>query len=231
MQSLTDFLNDLGAEFPDEIAGKGGASGFDGPPLPEDRQYRARISRGEWRQAQNGNWSFSFTFEIIEPAEFAGRKFSEYYSKDGSNQIAKEKFAKFIGESGIPFDEIDKSSDEAFAASFEDATFVIATRTWGDQNDRTGIRYLNRDRGQALQEKIAPAKKRGSTSKPLRADISVNKDKGPTEESTPVAPRPPVTLPGGNRPSGVTLPPGLQRPQPNQPAQPEPVYGDDQTPP
>jgi hypothetical protein len=225
MKSISDFLKGLAEEFPDQIAGKSQFGGFDGPPLPEDQQYRATISRGEWRQSQgSGKYSYAVTFEIQEPSEHAGRKFTEYYSADESaHRVSREKFSKLIGESGLNLAEVDQSSEETFAAAFEGTSYVIATRTWGEENDRTGLRYLNRDRGQELK-KIAPAKGQ-EAAKPLRADISVNKNVGPFsaeqpetdeqgEEEEVVAAEPtqaPITLPGGTRPSGVSLPPGLRR--------------------
>jgi hypothetical protein len=208
MKHLGDLLGDLGQQFPDALAGKNSASGFDGLPLPETRQYRATLTRGEWRQNNSGKWQFSFTFEVTAPEEYAGRKFSEYYDagKD-AHPASREKLARLIGESGVPQDEIDQTDEGTFANSFVGAQYIIATRTWGTDNDRTGIRYLNRDRGQVLLDKIEP-KKDKKTAAPLKADITVPKQ----EETDPAEniPAPAITLPKG--PGGPNLPPGL-RPQ------------------
>lgn len=220
MRNINEFLKEVQKEFPDELAGKASnGGGFDGPPLPEDRQYRATITRAEWRQATgSGKYSYAITFEVTEPAEWAGRKFSEYYSIDSGNRIAAEKFSKLIGESGINVAEADTSSNEAFAKSFEGAEFVVATRTWGEDDDKTGLRYLNRDRGQALKDKIDPPKKKKVGSS-LVADIQIKKDQAPgpfdggtaeAEEEATAPAQAPVSLPGGARPSGVNLPPGLR---------------------
>lgn len=218
MKQLTDLLGGLATEFPDQIAGKSPASGFDGPPLPENRQYRAEIVRGEWRQSTgSGNWSFSFTFEVTEPAEFAGRKFSEYYDPNG-HQASREKLSRLIGESGLNLDEVDKSDYDVFAKAFEGTSYVVATRIWGTENDRTGLRYLNKDRGQALQENIKPPVKKTPPADLQRPDISVLKAQqeaaaqaaGQTEESAP-APESAPQLPGAGVRPPVTLPPGLRR--------------------
>lgn len=228
MRSITDFLNtDVAGDeaLQDAVSGKASAGGFDGPPLAVTRQYRATITRGEWRQAQNsGKFSFAFTFEITEDIhdEFVGRKFSEYYSIDkDAHKVGKEKFARLLGESGINAADF-TGDNEKDAKLFEGTEYVIATRIWGEDGDRTGLRYLNRDRGQALLDNIPAPKQQGGAKAPLRADISVNKQKGPAEEEpfpaeeaqeeAPVeAEKPKVNLPGASRPQGVNLPPGLQR--------------------
>lgn len=218
MQALGNLLGDLATEFPAEIEGKNPNSGFDGPPLPSTRQYRAVVSRAEWRQAQSsGKYSYSITFEVTEPSEFAGKKFSEYYSLDAaSGSIGREKFARLIGESGIDLKTADTSSEASFAKEFEGKTFVIATRIWGDAMDRNGIRYLNRDRGQALQTDIKPlASELAALEKnKLKADIQINKEEAHTEtqaaEESPQVEIPQTpNLPGSGRPP-VNLPPGLR---------------------
>lgn len=229
MQSLGNLLGDLAEEFGDAIQGKNPNAGFDGPPVPSNRQYRAVVSRAEWRQATtSGKWSYSITFEITEPSEHAGKKFSEYYSIDAAaGAIGREKFARLIGESGIDLKTADTSSEDAFAKEFEGKQFVIATRIWGDQKDRNGIRYLNKDRGQALRTDIKPlpAELADNIGK-LKADITVPKreeahgelpaseepeDGTYDEEKAAEATAEQVRLPGqGNRPEGVRLPPGLR---------------------
>lgn len=223
MQALGNLLGDLAQEFPEAIEGKNPNSGFDGPPLPSNRQYRATVTRGEWRQSQAGKWSYSITFEITEPTEYKGKKFSEYYSIDASaGTIGREKFARLIGESGIDLATADTSSEDAFAKEFEGKNFVIATRIWGDQKDRNGIRYLNKDRGQVLKTDIKPlASELADNIGKLKADITVPKREEahgevPNEDDT--ASIPPaeevdvpqgVSLPGqGSRPP-IKLPPGL----------------------
>lgn len=217
MRSITDFLKEVKQDYPDALAGKSSAGGFDGPPLPDDREYRATVVRGEWRQAQSGNYSFAFTFEITFPEEFAGRKFSEYYSIDKGNAIAAEKFSRFIGESGVDLADVDQSNNESFAAAFEGSSFIIATRIWGQDADRTGIRYLNRDRGQEPKASIQPPKKKAGAAKSLTADIQLPKrgeEPFPEEraaETEVAVNQPTVTLPGSGVRPPVSLPPGLAR--------------------
>lgn len=232
MRAVTDFLGEIGEQFPDELEGKSTFGGFDGPPLDPTRQYRAEIARGEWRQSRAGNWQFAFTFEVIEDLkdEFVGRKFTEYFTIDkGAKDGAKQAFARFIGESGLNVADLDQSSNENFAKEFEGCRYVIATRVWGEEQDQTGIRYLNRDRGQELKDNVKPPVNRGpgGSSKPLNPEINVNKDRGPFPEAPTEAEEAPaqdndlaaatsteqkVNLPGsGTRPVGVNLPPGLQR--------------------
>lgn len=219
MKQLTDLIGGIVEQFPDEAAGKSPASGFDGPPLPETRQYRAEIVRGEWRQAVgSGIWQFAFTFEIQEPEEWAGRKFSENYNPEG-HVASREKLARLIGESGLDMSEVDQSSYDAFADAFVGTKYVIATRTWGTENDRTGLRYLNKDRGQELQTSIKPPVKKTQTANLGKPDISVLKNQAaassapPASEETAEAPVEAAApgLPGnGSRPP-INLPPGLRR--------------------
>jgi hypothetical protein len=220
MRKINEFLKDAAKEFPDALAGKSSAGGFDGPPLPVNLEYRVVLTRGEWRQANNsGNYSFAMTFEVAEPAEFAGRKFSEYYSIDeGAHPVAREKFAQLIGASCIDLTEVNTDDNDEFAKAFEGTQYVVATRVWGDDGDRNGIRYLNKDYGQTLKTDVKPPKPRGG-GLPTRkgpgigdklalptAQILKNTEEEAQAEQ-PAAPSP--TLPGGAAPSGVKLPPGL----------------------
>lgn len=232
MQQLENLLGDLATQFPDAIEGKNPNSGFDGPPVPSTRQYRAVVSRAEWRQAQSsGKYSYSITFEITEPAEYAGKKFSEYYSMDASaGTVGREKFARLIGESGIDLKTADTSSEDAFAQEFVGKKFVLATRIWGDEMDRNGLRYLNKDRGQKLLDNIKPAASELAAQQKakLKAEIQVNKaeESTPEEESVPedtsaeereaaheqtIPQQAPPSLPGsGSARPPVNLPPGLR---------------------
>jgi hypothetical protein len=232
MRSVADFIGEATKDFSDEMEGKSPMGGFDGPPLDTTRQYRVQVARAEWRQAQgSGKWSFAITFEVIEDLqdEFVGRKFSEYYNIDqGAHEAAKRAFSRFLGESGLDIRDLDQSDNEAFISNFEGVQYVIAPRTWGEDDDRTGVRYLNRDRGQPLLDNIKPPQGRGGGSaKPLKAEISVNKEKGPfdpmQEASQPpqeepeqlpikeVAATSPVQLPGAGTSAPVNLPPGLSK--------------------
>ena len=229
MDSIFTFLDGAKEEFKDALAGKRTGGGFDGPPLPQNLQYRGQISRGEWRQAQtSGKWSFSMTFEVLEPEEFAGRKFTEYYSiGSDTNNIGREKLATLIGASGVDANSFDRTGDvekdnAAFAKLFEGTQYVVAVRTWGDDMDRTGLRYLNKDYGQTLLTNVEPPKPKGGNlpnkkgGGPLKADISIPKGDDQTEEqpdtpNTEPDEQPQVTFPGGKSPSGVTLPPGLRK--------------------
>jgi hypothetical protein len=224
MRAVSDFLGEAEEKFPDELAGRSSAGGFDGPPLAQDREYRIQVSRAEHRKSNSGKWQFAVTFEVInDPGdEFVGRKFSEYFSIDkDAHEAARQSFARFLGASGLNVAELDQSSNEAFIAEFEGLTFICATRTWGTEDDRTGVRYLNQDRGQDPRPSIAPPKSK-TGAKPLKADIMVNKNKGPaepgpaavatdseTEEAPPASP--PVTLPGSGVRAPVNLPPGLSK--------------------
>lgn len=226
MPTLDQFLNGLekNETTKDILEGKTTFGGFDGPPLPTNREYKAHVSRGEWRQSQSGKWQFAFTFEVDGDDDWTGRKFTEYYSKDGDNRINDEKFARFIGESGLDLKSVDRSSEAAFAQSFEGTEYIIATRIWGTDGDRTGLRYLNRDRGQDPKASITPPKPQ--TTKTLRADITVNKERGPGQPEQSVTAlkdengedpnpqsetqTPSVALPGSGRSPGVNLPPGLR---------------------
>lgn len=218
MPSLDQFLTGLETNHADTLEGKTSFGGFDGPPLATDRQYHAVISRAEWRQAQtSGKWQFAFTFEILgDPKdEFVGRKFTEYYSKDNGNKINDDKFSRLIAESGIDLKNVDRSSEATFAASFEGTEYIVATRIWGTDLDRTGLRYLNRYRNQEPLGYIAPPKSTAPKN-PLRPEINVNKERGPEQPETEIevepteVSTPSVALPGDGRQPTVNLPPGLR---------------------
>lgn len=221
MVDIGTFLGTASGEFPDELAGKTGGGGFDGPPLNAKHEYRCVVDRAEWRKSQAGKWSYAITFRVIEDPdsddEFLGRKFTEYYSigKD-TNRVGLEKFSKFIGQSGLDLAGLDQSDNQSFIDSFVDVEYVVAVRTWGSESDRTGVRWLNRNNGQALRTEVAAPKPKDGTQKPLDAEISVDKVKGPADETPtqaaePEPQAPPVTLPTGNASSGISLPPGLAK--------------------
>ena len=222
MRSITDFLGEAAKEFGDELEGRSVSGGFDGPPLAQNRQYRARVARAEWRQATtSGRWSYSVTYEVTEDPkdEFVGRKFSEYYSIEaGTPEAGKRAFSRFIGDSGVNVKELEypktgdvETDNNAFIKCFEGVSFVIATRVWGDDESNTGIRYLNRDRDQALLDHIEPHKPKGATKNSLVPEINVNKSKGPfdADESQEVQ-QAPASLPGSGTRPPVNLPPGLR---------------------
>lgn len=218
MQKISDFLREAAEEFGDELDGVSGGGGWNGPPLADDREYRVKVFRAEWYKTQGGNMRYSIAFEVVDDpgGEFVGRKFSEYYNIDSdAPPAAKRSFASFIGASGLDISELDQSNEQAFIEPFEGITFIAATRIWGEDGDKTGIRYLNRDKNQDPRAKINPPKKRGGGSN-LSADISVNKNRGPQEdareeqaEEAPEQEQPKVTLPGGTASATPNLPPGL----------------------
>lgn len=213
MRSIGDFIGEATEEFPDEIAGnRTGGGGFDGPPLDVTKEYRVEVWRAEWRKANtSGKWSFAVTFEVAE-GDRQGYKFTEYYKIDkDAPDAAKRAFSDFLGKSGLNIGDLDQSDNDAFIKNFEGITYVIAPRVWGDEDDNTGIRYINKDVGQTPKEGIKPPNKKG-TRTALSADINVNKDKGPAGEEPFPETTQSAVLPGtGTRPAGVNLPPGLGR--------------------
>lgn len=212
--SLKDLLGKLQEEHADAItkAQEGGPSGQWDADLPLDREYRVTVANCTYGAAKSsGKAQFVFTFEVLEPKEFAGAKFQEYVAENPPNEFASRSMGELFGALGANFNP-DSNDKEAFAAEFIDQTAVIAIRKWGQELDRTGVRWANSDRGQSLKTNVKPPK---VPVKPqdLRPEINIPKDEPATENPVIVdvaeqqAPAPAQTT---SLPGGVNLPPGLR---------------------
>lgn len=224
--SLQDFLKDVKDNYQDvyEKASKGAPSGaFDGPPLPENLEYRVTVDSAEYKPSKAGNYQIVLTFVISEPEEFAGRKVQEYYSPQPGNEVAQRKLTSMLGSLGPDLSGLGQDWNE-LAKRLVGLPGVITSRTWGEQNDRSGVRWVNADKGQVLRNNIAPPKPQGSTRNALRPDVSISRtapaepvQEAPAEAQAPVeyaeAPvqTPAQVLPQATRPAGgPNLPPGLR---------------------
>lgn len=214
-KSLQELLKDLQKDHAKDIARaqEGVPSGQWDVELPLDREYRATVANCTYGAAKSsGKPQFVFTFEILEPEEFAGSKFQEYVAETPPNEFAARSMGELFGALG-GF-EATTNDKEAFAAEFIDRTAVIAIRHWGDEPKRNGLRWVNADRGQSLRTAIKPPKE----SKPatdLRPEINIPKDE-PQEQVAPVTPpvqeevQTPPPAQTTSLPGGVNLPPGLR---------------------
>lgn len=227
MQTLQDILKALGnsEDLKEEYnKSKDGPSGaWSGPPLPLNLEYRVEVDTAEIKPSKAGNKQIVLTFIITQPEEFGGRKLQSYYPLDIANEISARKLASLFGSFGVDLTNF-KSNDEEFCAQFVGQTAVVALDTWGDDNDRYGIRWLNGDRGQTLKSDVKP-KKAKTNSSSLRPDISIPRPDAATSgpASAPASPVVPNGLPSSARPGGVQLPPGLGGAR-----QPDPIYGDEE---
>lgn len=210
-QTLQDLLGKIKDEYQqvyeDARDGKTPNSAWD-VDLPVDREYRVKVVEAEYKASkQSGREQFVFTYEVVEPAEYAGAKFQDYQSPNPTTTIGIEMFAKMVGAFGVSLE--GHASDEAFAKAFEDRVVVVALRKWGQEMDRTGIRWFNKDKGQTLSTSVKPKGAPRASAANLRPDINIPKDDAPA--TPPVTP--PVTPPTVQSPvpGGVNLPPGLRQ--------------------
>lgn len=192
-------------------AGQTPTSAWDGPPLPQNLEYRVTVDSAEYKASKSsGRNQFVLTYEVNEPAEFAGRKVQDYYSPTPTNTIASEQLAKLFGALKANLEGWGEDL-EGFVKQFEGKSLVIAVRTWGEDADRTGVRWVNPDYGQTLKTDIKPPKAKADTSK-LTADIEIPKPQTPAEPATVAAPiaQPNQTTAPLPTSGGPNLPPGLR---------------------
>lgn len=215
-QSLTDLLGDIKTKYGDRIEavseGRAPANAWDGPPMPLTHEYRVKVDSAIAKPSNAGNLQFVITYEIQEPVEFEGRKLQAYINPKPTTEGGSRQFADFLGAMKAQMDGWGENNFDGFVAQFVGQTAVITLNTWGDQNDRYGVRWINADRGQVLKTTIAPAKPRSTGNANLTADIQIPKDK--TEETAaPVVspPETPAQTPAVTPPTGgPNLPPGLR---------------------
>lgn len=209
--------------FDDAKAGKTPQSGWDeAAKLPLTQEYRVRVDSSKLAPSKAGNLQFTLTFEVLEPAEYKGAKFQDYQNPAPTNTMGSEMLSKFYGALQADLDESHWNGDmDAFGAQFTDKTVVVAIRRWGDDPSdmRTGIRWYNLDKGQALKSNITPQGGRPGASSALKPDVVLPK---PAETPTVVVAQPaqptdqpaadsaPAPTASPSLPPGVNLPPGLR---------------------
>lgn len=181
--------------------------------LPIDREYRVVVDSAEYGKSKtSGKSQMTLVYKVVEPAEFAGKKFSDYQSMPPTTTIGSEVFSKTIGALQAT---LDGYGDDfaGFVKQFEGQTAVVALRIWGQEGDRIGVRWINADHGQTLSTKVNPIKSKTDT-KTLRPDVNI--PKGEPFPETPGITPPPVEPPAAANPAtppstaGVNLPPGLR---------------------
>jgi hypothetical protein len=174
--------------------------------LPLNLEYRLVVDSAEYKPSKStGNPQIVLTYQVQEPAEFAGAKFQDYQSANPTTSIGVEVLAKLFG--ALQADVSGWGDNfEGFVKQFEGRTVVAALRLWGQENDRIGIRYVNLDKGQNLRTDVKP--KGGSAAK-LNTAADIQIPKGPFEDAAPaevVTPPQAAPAPSG----GPNLPPGLR---------------------
>lgn len=218
MVSLQDLLKDIksnhGETYENALAGKSPAGAWDGPELPLELEYRVRVDKSEFKVSQaSGNPQIVLTFEVTEPAEYEGRKFQDYYSPKPTNEVGSRKLAELFGSLQATLEGWGEDVD-GFVGQFLDKTATVTLRRWGQNNDRTGVRYINMDKGQTLRTNIVAQKPRTdgrAAAADLRPEINIPKDAAPVEGvvTPPVVTPPVVQQQTVTPPSGINLPPGL----------------------
>lgn len=218
--SLQDLLGNLaknhGETMDKASRGETPTGAWDGPPLPTNLDYRVLVDSAEFKKSvASGRPQIVLTFEVQEPAEFKGRKFQDYYNPKPDQEVGVRKLAELFGSLQAKMDGWGEDF-EGFVKQFEGKSAVVTVRTWGSDNDRTGVRYINLDKGQELRTNVAAAKTKAKTdTTALRPEINIPKNEGPGE-TAPAAPpvipsqtatEAPVTAPP--LPGGPNLPPGL----------------------
>lgn len=212
-QLLGDILKNHGEAYENAKEGKSPNSVWDAAgKLPMDIEYRLRVDTAVYTPSKaSGKPQIVLTYEVVEPADYAGAKFQDYVNPNPTNTMGTEILAKLFG--ALQADMTNFSDFGDFVTQFEDRTVVAALRKWGEENDRVGVRYVNMDRGQELR-KVNPPKMKGAPPA-LRPDINIPKDE-PFPESGPAVTPPPISIPGAaptQAPSSapvVNLPPGLR---------------------
>lgn len=218
--SLQDLLGKIQTEHKDAFdkAAQGVAPSGDwanAGDLPLNLEYRVEVVEANYGNSKSsGNPQITLVYEVQEPAEYAGKKFSDYQSPNPTTPVGAEVLAKTFGALQARMDGFGNDF-VAFVKQFEGKTAVVALRVWGQENDRIGIRYINLDRGQELSTTVKPKAQRGGTSN-LRPEINIPKPQNDPFPATPAAP--PVTpTPASAEPAtapstgGVNLPPGLRQ--------------------
>lgn len=213
-QSLSDLLKtikkDYGKEYQQAADGIAPGGNWD-VDLPVTLEYRALVTKSEFKKSNQGKDQIVITYEVQEPEEYAGAMLQQYVDPNPTQTWQVEQLAKLFGALGA---DMDLSHDfGAFVKVFEDHTVVLTTNKWGEQKDRNGVRYVNADKGQPLKTNVAPPKSRGGSTANLRPEITIPKDPEPVKAEESPAPAPATTppiLPGGTQSTGVNLPPGLR---------------------
>lgn len=214
--NLKDLLANLretnGEDIEKARTNKGNSGAWD-MDLPVELEYRVEVGDAKYGPSNAGKPQITLTFEVQEPEEWVGAKLQGYTALPAKTEADVRTLSSFVGIFGENMADFGKDV-EGFARSLIGETVVIAVNKWGEANDRTGVRYMNRDLGQNLSTSVKPPKaRRGSAD--LRPDINIPKDDAPAETSVvappaevteTVAPAPAQTAP---LPGGVNLPPGL----------------------
>lgn len=220
MPSLTDFLGDITKNYQQDIdkARSGSPSGaWDGPAMPLNQEYRVVVDRCTFGLAkQSGRPQLTTTFMVVEPEEFSGRMVQTYWSCDKTNDRAMKDFATNVGALKPDVTGLGPNDWEILANRYVGCKAVITLNTWGDANDRYGVRWINQDRNQLLKDTIAAPKPK-TDSRSLRPDVVIRKAETASWSDTNddhedvEAPKK-VELPGSARPAGgPNLPPGIKR--------------------
>lgn len=195
------------AEFDKAAEGRssGPSSDWDTADLPLTQEYRVKVIDSEVRDSKAGNTQIVMTVEVLEPVEYAGKKFQDYINPKPTNDIGAKALAQLFGALRADATGLGKDDMPIYAQRFIDKTLVVTLRRWGDANDRTSIRWTNYDNGQELRDDIKPqpAKKAAPA---LRPDINIPRIEVGGEPFPAVTP-PVVTPPSVSVPN---LPPGLR---------------------
>ncbi len=178
--------------------------------LPLDREYRVVVDSADYGKSKSsGKPQITLVYKVQEPADFAGKKFSDYQGVPPTTDIGAEQLARTIG--ALQASTEGYGDDfEGFVKQFEGKTAVVALRLWGQEGDRIGVRWINTDKGQDLRTDVKPkAARNGNPASGLKPDVQI--PKGDPFPDTPA--QPPVTPPTITPPStgGVNLPPGLRQ--------------------
>lgn len=219
MQSLKDLLRDVEeSEEYKRASGEGLPSGAYDVDLPETLEYRATIVDSKYGPAKSsGKPQAQITLEITEPAEYEGARLAAYFQMPADNDGSIRSLNSLLGALQAPSEQFADDDYEGYVQSWTGYTLVIAVNKWGDELDRNGVRWTNRDTGQKLKTDVKP-KKAKRAAPDLRSDINIPKPQEPNNAPIIVdvaeapAVQPPAAEPAQTTtlPGGVNLPPGLR---------------------
>jgi hypothetical protein len=215
MTNLSDLIKTIktteAETFKNAYEGKSPASAWDAD-LPLDIEFRVEVASCKFDKSKaSGRDQFVFTWEVVGPEEYAGKKFQEYVSPSPTNEAGSRQLADLLGALQANLEGWGNDQWNEFAAQFEGRTAVVALRRWGQNDDRIGIRYINLDRGQELRTGIKPPKpKNNRSAADLRPEINIPKDDPfPATTVTPPPAEEPKQATTPPLPGGINLPPGL----------------------
>lgn len=207
---ILDLIGDNQTEYDKAASGQGSgpSSDWETSDLPLTREYRVKVFKAEVKNSKAGNTQIVLSLEVLEPEEFAGKKFQEYVNPAPTNEVGSKVLSQLFGALRADATGLGKNDLPLYVDRFIDKTMVVTLRRWGSEMDRTSLRFTNFDAGQELRENITPPKV-SAPKKDLRPDINIPRREVSADGPFPATP--PIAIPTTASVSVPNLPPGLRQ--------------------